>query len=139
MGNLFADGIVFHSSIRKVLRFNSIETWDFINALDWLSFKKSEGNEQRFVDSRHHVERQFADFFFQTAFVERAYLFEKNYGVFGQTVFARFECDMRGQFCLVELRCDCGGDYRRAVFVANVVLHDENGAYSALLAAHDGA
>ena len=46
---------------------------------------------------------------------------------------------MSGEFCLAELRCHCRRYDRRAVAVADVVLHNENGAHSALLAPNNRA
>ena len=46
---------------------------------------------------------------------------------------------MRGKPSFVEFARHRGGDNGRAVLVPDVVLHDENGAYAALLATDNGA
>lgn len=79
-----------------------------------------------------------AYFVFETLLVEGAELFGENHAVAGKTR-GGVEFYVRGKTGFVELRSDCGGDYRRRITVADVVLNDENRANSALLAAYNRA
>ena len=72
-------------------------------------------------------------------FVQRSDLFQQDDGIPRQSAALRGQCDMGGQLGLAQLRGDGGGDDRRAVAVAGVVLHDEHRPHTALFAAHHGA
>ena len=45
---------------------------------------------------------------------------------------------MGGEFCFVDLAGNGGGDDGGGLLIADVVLNDEHGAYSALFASYDG-
>ena len=45
---------------------------------------------------------------------------------------------MGGELGFIDFARDGGGDDGRRVFIPDVVLHNKDGAYSALLASHDG-
>ena len=62
----------------------------------------------------------------------------RHHAVARQTVVRRGERDMRRQLRLVRLGRNRGGDHRRAVAVAGVVLDDEHRTHAALLAPDHG-
>ena len=103
------------------------------------SVEKAETDKQRVVHFLHHVLGQFSYFFFQSGFVDGADLFEQHHAVLGQAIFVAGQLYVGGELCFCQPRRGCRGDYGRAVFVANIVLLNQNGANAALFAAHHGA
>ena len=100
---------------------------------------ESQTDQKRCLHFAHKSRGERADALFQAAFIQRADLFQQNDGIPRKPEIRCRKFDMRGQFRLVDLARYRGGDDRGGILVADIVLHDENRAHSALLAADDGA
>ena len=96
-------------------------------------------DEQAVVYSMHHGIIQMTDLFFQPLFIDGADLLQQDDRIFGQGIFCSGKGDMGRQLCLVHLGSDSGTDHGGAVFVAYVILHNENRADAPLFAAHHRA
>lgn len=96
-------------------------------------------DDQAAIYSAHHGIIQMTNLFFQPLFIDGADLLQQDDRIFGQGIFSRGKGDMGWQLCLIHLGGDGGTDDGRAVFVAYVILHDENGADAPLFAAHHRA
>ena len=99
----------------------------------------AETDEQSAVHLLHGGKGQRADAIFQPALIQRADLLEQNDRILLQSVAAARDFDVRGKFRLRHFARDRRRDDRGGIFIADVVLHDEHGAYAALLAPDNGA
>ena len=95
---------------------------------------ESETDENGLVYPVHCRSREFADPFFQPAFIDGPDLFQENNAVLCQSVSGR-KLNMSGELCFVDLAGDRGRDDGGGVFVSHVVLYNEYGTDSALFAA----
>ena len=101
--------------------------------------EKTQTDHQTVVYFLHKVVGEFSDPFAKAAFVDRSDLLQKNDRVLRQSVISGGERDMSWEFCFSELARDRRGDDGGAVFIANVVLNDEDGSDAALFASDDRA
>ena len=96
-------------------------------------------DEQAAVYSMHHGIIQMTNLFLQPLFIDGADLLQQDDRILRQGVLGGGKGDMGRQLCLVHLGSDSGADDGGAVFVAYVILHDENRADAALLTAYHRA
>lgn len=74
----------------------------------------------------------------QTGLIDCSYLFKKYHAVAAQPAALRRKLNMGRKPCFAHLRGDSGRYYRRAMFVARIILNDEHGSHSPLLTADNG-
>ena len=91
------------------------------------------------VDLGHRRVIQFSHALTQSGFIDGAYLLKQYDAVTGKSHTLRIELDVGRQSRLAGLARYRSGNNRWAVFIAGVVLNDQNGSHPALLRAHNGA
>ena len=77
--------------------------------------------------------------FFQPLFINGADLLQKDDRVLWQSIFGGGKGNMSWQFCLIHLGSDGGTDDGGAMFVAYVILHDQNRTDAPLFTANHRA
>ena len=98
---------------------------------------KADGNGG--VDVIHHGVVKMSHLLLKAALIQGSDLLQKDHRILGEPHLFGVNIDMRGESCLAHARGDGGGNDRGTVFVADVVLNDEDGSQSSLLGAHHGA
>lgn len=76
-------------------------------------------------------------FLFKAFFVDSTDLLQKDHGILLKSDLACVYVYVGRQTSLAHFACDRGGDDGGTVFVAHVILNNENGAQTALLTSHD--
>lgn len=85
---------------------------------------------QRFIQPAHSLP--------QTGFINCPDLFQQYNAVSAQSAALSRKLDVSRKSCFSHLRGYGGSYYRRAMFIARIILNDEHGAHAPLLAADDG-
>ena len=104
-----------------------------------LGGSKTEADGDGGIDVIHHGIVKMPHLLLEAALVEGSDLLQEDHRILGESHLLGVNIDVRGESCLAHARGDGGGNDRGAVFVADVVLNDEDGSQSSLLGAHHGA
>ena len=118
----FGEGTFFKKSLPREISFPRIQP---------------EADGDGVVDGGHGGGIEVSHFFAEAAFVDGTYLFEEDDGILLETDLIGVYVDVGGQFGFSEAAGDGCRDDGRTVFVADVVLHDENRTDAALFASDD--
>ena len=90
------------------------------------------------IDLLHKYVVNMSHLFAQTRLIDGADLLEQNDGILDEPEALCVNVDMRRQFGFAETARDGGSDHGGTVFISDIILDDQDGTESALLAADDG-
>ena len=102
------------------------------------SFTKPEADGDGVIDLLHKYVVNMSHLFAQTRLIDGADLLEQNDGILDEPEALCVNVDMRRQFGFAETARDGGSDHGGTVFISDIILDDQDGTESALLAADDG-
>ena len=99
---------------------------------------ESEADGDGVIDLLHKNVVNMSHLFAQTRLIDGADLLEQNDGILDEPEALCVNVDMRRQFGFAETARDGGSDHGGTVFISDIILDDQDGTESALLAADDG-
>ena len=100
-----------------------------------ISAAKAETYGKSLINFSHGTVVKAAHVLFKPLFIYSANLFKQHYGIFCKSAALGRKLDVSRKVAFVFLACYCRGNNGRAVFVANIVLYNKNGAHAALFRA----
>ena len=99
---------------------------------------QTEADRNGVIDLLHKYVVNMSHLFAQTRLIDGADLLEQNDGILDEPEALCVNVDMRRQFGFAETARDGGSDHGGTVFISDIILDDQDGTESALLAADDG-
>lgn len=102
-----------------------------------LKIDKTDADLERFVYLAHRFVVEVRNFVGKSLFIDRTNLLKQKHGIPVESMGGRVDLDMRRQLRFLNLRRDGRYDDSRAEAIADIILNNEHGTYTALLRTYD--